>query len=242
MAAGAIFPSPGNRKDGLSGQSFGKMLPNFRAIRGARASARSAKPPRFLHQFPAGLDHRLHLLRQRIADPLLSASLPARTYRSRLSDLAGRLDDPGEAPGPIGAVLGEQAHALVLPDDQHLVALNFVEPVRSGRNLLAGARHTKFIRNTHGPKKDNPVENANLRQERAAPTPGIRIWWSRCPHPAGIHPLRANRRWSCARFDPASILTPYFWSSSPVRACWRRHAILPRRSDDNWRRSFSTRR
>jgi len=43
MAAGAIFPSPGNQKDGLSGQSFGKMLPNFRAIRWARASARSAK-------------------------------------------------------------------------------------------------------------------------------------------------------------------------------------------------------
>src|SRR5215831_12605454 len=49
-----------------------------------RQAALPAKPL----GFPAGLDHRLHLLRHRIADPLLSANLPARPYRSRFAPAA----------------------------------------------------------------------------------------------------------------------------------------------------------
>ena len=59
-----------------------------------------------------------------------------------LAVLERGLGDPGIAARPVGAVARQQPHALVLPDDKHPIAvvLDFVEPVRSGRNLLAGGR------------------------------------------------------------------------------------------------------
>jgi hypothetical protein len=54
--------------------------------------------------------------------------------------------DPGIAPRPVMAAFGDEPHAVVLPDDEHPVAveLDFVEPVRAGRNLLAGSRDAGF--------------------------------------------------------------------------------------------------
>jgi len=53
-------------------------------------------------------------------------------HKALLPVLQRRLGNPGIALCPVGAVAREEAHALVLPDNQHPVAimLNFVNPVR----------------------------------------------------------------------------------------------------------------
>jgi hypothetical protein len=44
------------------------------------------------------------------------------------------------------AALGDEAHAVVLPDDKHPVAVEFyfVEPVRAGRNFGSAGRKAGF--------------------------------------------------------------------------------------------------
>src|SRR3954452_11081246 len=54
--------------------------------------------------------------------------------------LQSGLGNPGIALGPVGAIAGEQAHTVVLPNYQHPiipVVLYFVDPVRLRRDLLA---------------------------------------------------------------------------------------------------------
>jgi hypothetical protein len=97
--------------------------------------------------------------------------------------LQRRFHDPGLALGPVIAALGDEPHALVLPDDEHPLAveLDFVKPVRSRRNLLAGSWHAQFIRNTHGPKIGSRAENANLAASGPRP-----VWaggWRPVPGP-----------------------------------------------------------
>jgi len=50
--------------------------------------------------------------------------------------------------------INESLHELILPDDQHPVAivLHFVDPVRSRRDLSAGCRQAELVRQTHDPK------------------------------------------------------------------------------------------
>jgi hypothetical protein len=65
--------------------------------------------------------------------------------------LQSGLGNPGIALGPVGAIAGEQAHTVVLPDDQHPIAvvLYFLDPVRPRRDLLAVRRQAELVRHTH---------------------------------------------------------------------------------------------
>src|SRR5262249_29685225 len=85
------------------------------------------------------------------------------------------LGDPGIPLGPIGAVAREQAHALILPDDQHPVAivLYLVDPVRPRRDLLAGGRQAEFVRNKHEPKirTSGPIYESGTARQALAVNP-----------------------------------------------------------------------
>src|SRR4051794_28584819 len=68
-----------------------------------------------------------------------------------LSVVQRGLGYPRITPGPVSAIAGEQPHAIVLPDDQHPVAVvfHFVKPVRPLRNLLSSRRQAELVPTHH---------------------------------------------------------------------------------------------
>src|SRR3954447_5026442 len=88
----------------------------------------------------------------KIGDPIHSEDHRfAVDYKMLLAVFQRGLGDPWIAPGPFGAVAGEQPHANVLPDDQQPVAvmLYFVDAIRPVRDLLAGDGQAELVRHTH---------------------------------------------------------------------------------------------
>ncbi|MGY3239981.1 hypothetical protein ACVMAJ_006871 [Bradyrhizobium sp. USDA 4448] len=80
------------------------------------------------------------------------------------------LGDPRMALGPVGAVAREEAQALVLPDNQHPVAimLYFMNPVRPVGHLLATGSQAELVRDTHESADMHSHANLRIRNERAS--------------------------------------------------------------------------
>jgi hypothetical protein len=78
------------------------------------------------------------------------------------------LDNPREAPAPVMAVAGEQAHAIAAGHDRAVaVVLDFVEPVGSLRNDFAAGREAGRIGASHPTRICARARKCEIGQTRA---------------------------------------------------------------------------